>query len=274
MPFFVSLSVREVMPSLIMSSSICQRQDSFKCVIIRHLSLISLTLSFFPLSPSTILCPCRTATSRRRLTMRSGCATGPASCWPPAPREIRHWRRRRACRPVALASWPTCRSCRGWRRPRSCRRSRGGRRMQGPWTTDSRAKGKWPSQARKALSGCLDVCLVGRNLYLWEGNIESCDPFSVMIQWRAPLLRPQLRSASSLSIGGCLILSLLAEVNGMTCRCCPLQYERGQSDEWLWSYSVCIAERFTPGSETTGFSLKLFLFGLFLEHDETVGNKY
>lgn len=30
-----------------MSSSICQRQDSFKCVIINRLNLISLTLSFF-----------------------------------------------------------------------------------------------------------------------------------------------------------------------------------------------------------------------------------
>lgn len=51
MPFFVPLSVREVMPSLIMSASIYQRQDSFKCVIIHHLSLISLTLSLFSLLP-------------------------------------------------------------------------------------------------------------------------------------------------------------------------------------------------------------------------------
>lgn len=55
---------------------------------------------------------CRTATSRRRLTMRSGCATGPASCWPPALRKTRPSRRRRTFRPAAPASWPTCQSCR------------------------------------------------------------------------------------------------------------------------------------------------------------------
>ena len=137
-PLLVSLSVRKVVPFISLSRGTSLITSFFKRVI--H-SLCSLSLSF---------CARRTATSRRRSTMRFGCATGPVSCWPPAPRKTRRWRRRRACRPVALASWRTCRSCRGWRRPRSCRRSRGGRRTRGRWTTDSHAKEKWPSQASRA----------------------------------------------------------------------------------------------------------------------------
>lgn len=105
--------------------------------------------SSLSLSLSTIPCPCRTVTSRRRLTMRSGCVTGPANCWLPAPRKTRRWRQQRACRPAALASWLTCQSYRGWRKLRSCRRSHEGHQTQGQWTTGSRAKEKWPSQASK-----------------------------------------------------------------------------------------------------------------------------
>ena len=91
----------------------------------------------------------RTATSRRRSTMRSGCVTGRASCWPPAPRKTRPWRRPRTFRPAAPASWPICQSCREWRRPRSCKKWRGGRRTRARWTKGCRAKEGWPSQARK-----------------------------------------------------------------------------------------------------------------------------
>lgn len=105
---------------------------------------LPLTFLFFLLSLSSSY---RTVTSRRKSTMRSGCAMAPASCWLPAPRKTRHWRRQRVSRPAALASWPTCRSCRGWRRLKLCRRSRGGRRTRGRWTIVSPAKEKWPSQA-------------------------------------------------------------------------------------------------------------------------------
>lgn len=85
-----------------------------QCVIIGHLSTVSpQSLTPHPLSTFMIPSPCRTATSRRRLTMRSGCVMEPASCWQPAPRGTRRWRQQRACRPAAHVSWPTCRSCRG-----------------------------------------------------------------------------------------------------------------------------------------------------------------
>lgn len=101
----------------------------------------------------------RTATSRRRSTTRSGCATGLASCWPPAPRKTRPSKPRRTFRPAAPASWPTCQSCREWRRPRSCKKWRGGRQTRGRWTIDCHAKEGWPSQASKRLAiNCVCVC--------------------------------------------------------------------------------------------------------------------
>lgn len=118
--------------------------DSPWCIC-ASLTFCSVPSTLFPLSR------CRTATSRRRSTMRSGCATGPASCWPPARRKTRPSKRRRTSRPAAPASWPTCRSCRGWRRPRSCRKWRGGRRTRGRWTIGCHAKDGWPSQASKRL---------------------------------------------------------------------------------------------------------------------------
>lgn len=113
----------------------------------------------------------RTATSSRRSTMRSGCVTAPASCWPPAPRKTRPSKRRRTFRRAAPASWPTCQSCRGWRRPRSCKKWRGGRRTRGRWTIDYRAKEGWPSQASKRLViNC--VCVLIPCVGEWRSNLS------------------------------------------------------------------------------------------------------
>lgn len=136
---------------------------STKCCVVVYDSPLRIRASLtFRSVPPTSLFPLfrrRTATSRRRSTMRSGCAMGLASCWLPAPRKTRPWKRPRTFRPAAPASWPTCQSCRGWRRPRSCKKWRAGRRTRGRWTTDCRAKEGWPSQASDRLAvNCVFVC--------------------------------------------------------------------------------------------------------------------
>lgn len=122
-----------------------------KCISVRSESIVHLTFKWVFITHKCLLSRsrlCRTATFRRRLIMRSECVMEPASCWLPAPKKTRLWKRQRVYRHAALVSWPTCQNCRGWRRLRSWRKSHADHQMQGRWTTGSHVKEKSPSQVR------------------------------------------------------------------------------------------------------------------------------
>lgn len=134
-----------ISPKNIFFKNVYQWEESivyltFKWVFITHKYLLSRS------RPCSRLC--RTATFRRRLIMRSECVMEPASCWLPAPKKTRLWKRQKVYRRAALVSWPTCQNCRGWRRLRSCRKSHADHQMQGRWTTGYHVKEKSPSQVR------------------------------------------------------------------------------------------------------------------------------